>query len=645
MDAYTGPGETTTTKLERQYQESRPFTAEIAGRRILHQRFYDGDQWEPAALAKLKREGRPATVINRVWKAINNLSGKQRDTRLDWKCVPRWASAVLTADVLTRGAKYLDDSNQFSAIEACEFKAAAIHGSGWCEVGVDELDATREPVYIDGFPDEEAMVDPFGRKADMSDHRYFIRRKEVDLDAAIRAYPGKADVLKMAVVDRKNEAQERIGGDYGNREDGTMGWGMTSDGPNTAQAERPRVTLREHHWWEPEDCVYVQLPDGERFDADADEQDTVNAIGLGGQLVRGQRRCYYKAVMAGRFVLEEGKNEVASVIGRFPVFRLMPYPDRHGRPSGVVEQMIWSQRELNVNRSRANESLRSRWLVYQRAAFPGLTDAEVAERLSRANFTLPVEDMGSVQIGSDKADVGSWMRMGEQAAHEIDDIVGQNETAYGDKDATAQSGRAKLVQVNQQNLNLGELFDAWRQWRRDVGAAVLALAIRYWPREKWVHIAQSRILAQHQGGVQQAMLSGQPPPPGAALDWVGQAAIGVSSLLRFEVILTDQAESTTERQAAMQQATELMGMLPPEAKAAVLPDILRMSDWEGRDEMAAKAEQAIQARMAPPPMPAGPPLTPPGAGGPPLGPPPGGTLPPPQPAPMPPAPGPVPGMM
>ena len=45
--------------------------------------FYTGDQWDPADLAKLQSEKRPALTINLILPIVNLLAGIQRQGRQD----------------------------------------------------------------------------------------------------------------------------------------------------------------------------------------------------------------------------------------------------------------------------------------------------------------------------------------------------------------------------------------------------------------------------------------------------------------------------------------------------------------------------------------------------------------------------------
>ncbi|MEB3196811.1 MAG: hypothetical protein VKP62_06365 [Candidatus Sericytochromatia bacterium] len=606
-----------TSKLVAQWREAKPSQHVVTKRGREAHRFYAGEQWDEKQIQQLKREGRPPVVINQVFKAINNVSGKQRDMRLSWKVLPRGENDVLTAEAATRGAKYLEDATNFQQTESRCFKNAAIGPYGWAEVGYDESDPTREPVYCEFVPWDEMLVDPFGQAEDLSDFRYLIRRKEVDLDLAIQAFPEHEEALRLAVVDRKDDLTDQVAFDYGQVDTGTYGRGLIGELDTTTR--RPRVLLREHHWWEYKQELYLMLPDGEQVDYDGNDPLALYALQLGARVMQGRMKCFYRAIMAGDRLLSAEKSELP--LRTYPYVCLWAFRDHNRRPYGLVETMLWPQRELNVNRSRANESMRSRWFVYQRDALGGShTEQQVAQMLARSNFALEVNNLGGVQMGSDKGDLGGWMNLMETSRREVDDLAGQNATAYGDPDSTAKSGRAKAMQIAQQNVNLGELWDNWRQFRQRCGELMLALAIHYWSPEKWSRIVERSVLNENQEALRKAALGQVGAPPEADVSWVGRAVVGINSLFRYDLKIDDQAETSTERQVAMQQATDLIGMLPDPAKVAIVPDILRMSDFPGKDEMAAKAEAALNPQAPPPPaselpppgpQPGEPPLIPP----------------------------------
>lgn len=593
-------------RLNHEFQEARAHHYDVTARGRQAHKFYSGDQWDQKAIAKLRQEGRPPVVINQIFKAVNNVSGKQRDSRLSWRVLPRGENDVMTAIAATRGLSYINDATNFKFIESRVFKEAAIGPFGWIEIGYDESDPTLEPIFAEYVPWDEILVDPYSKMQDLSDARYLIRRKEVDYDVAVAAFPDKENVLKMAMVTRREEMSDKLMGDYNNRDDGTLSQGRL--GYLDESKGRDRIALREHHYWVMEDRLYIQLPDGERLDYDEDERMSMMALQIGGELRQGRKRCYYRAIMVNETILEVTKSELPFEC--FPYVCLFAFKDAQNKPYGIVEPMIWPQKELNVNRSRANESMRSRWFVYTQGAVPNLTEEQIASRLARSNFAVQVNDMNGVQLGSDKGDLNGWMNLMETSRKEVDEVVGQNEAAYGEQ-GNEKSGRAIMARINQQSLNLGELWDNWRFFRLQVGRLFLALAIKYWGVEKWKRITEQSILQENEDAVRMAMMQTGELPPQADISWVGRAVIGINSLFRFDLKIEDQAETTSERQQTMQQAIELVGMLPDDVKARIVPDIIRMSDFQGKEQMAARAEGIMNPPpQEPPPGPQG--MPPPG---------------------------------
>ena len=64
--------------------------------------FYRGNQWDPADVATLDDEGRPALTINTILPTVNAVLGEQRTRRADVSFKPRGIGNQDTADILTK---------------------------------------------------------------------------------------------------------------------------------------------------------------------------------------------------------------------------------------------------------------------------------------------------------------------------------------------------------------------------------------------------------------------------------------------------------------------------------------------------------------------------------------------------------------
>lgn len=569
-------------RLEDQWNEARKASAAWRKEAREDRAFYFGDQWTSEEKAALKEQGRPALVINQIFKSINNLIGRERDSRLDWKALPRGVSDVKAADAITQSLAFVADQTRSKYAISAGFKDCAIGPVGWLEVGMDDTDPSKEPFYVREESWENVWFDPHGRKLDLSDFRYLIRSKLFDLDMALYAYPGQAEVLKKAVEEDKSDkgGTFKDGDDYGNR----SGLDITDmDGGGWCDHERQRVRLREHWWWENEKAQFWVYPDG-RVTEFAQEAPDLSPLSEGAELRAGTKRCYYYAIAAGKVVLEHGKSPYP--FNRFPFVAVWAYVDDKGQPFGVVRMQKDPQKELNVARSRVNESQRSRWALIEKGLMtPGELQA-FTDDLARSNFVREVPKLteGKIQMGSDKADVGAWMGLMETSRREVDDVAGQNEASFGDK-SNEKSGKAIQARVAQQGLNLAELFDNLRFARLQVGEMLLAMTQKFYTPAKLQRIVEASLIREN---------------PAADLSWVGTAFANPIEQMRFDIIIDDQAETATERQAAAETYVNMMQMAGPLA-ASMVPDGIRMSDVPNAEEIAAK----LEAQMAPPPPPPG----------------------------------------
>lgn len=598
------PTDPLAAKLDAHWREARAWAAHWREEAREDRRFYDGHQWTPEEIAELKSQRRPATVINQVFKAVNNLIGRERESRLDWKVQGRGASDVKPAAARTKALKYLGDQTRARYALSQAFKDAVKGPMGWVEVAIDDTDPSREPLVFRHVPWDQMYFDKHWTQPDLDDARYVIRSKWTDLELAesLARSPEAKEALKQAVAverDRHKISDLPRNNDYGNR---GGDWSSDFEGePDWCDAERKRVRLREHWYWEREKAKYIVYPDGRSILFDpADPQSYLAAYEPGGQIVEGTRRKYYWAIVAGMTVLDKGESPYP--FDAFPFVPVWCYVDDEGRPFGVIRMMKDPQRELNVARSRFNESIRSRWIVYRDGSLGKLNADEVARRIPRSNFVLGVADPSGIQIGHDKADGQFWLGLMETARREIDDVAGQNEASYGDK-SNERSAKAIQTRIGQQGLNFGEIWDNLRFARLLSGERALALIGKFYHPAKLIRITEAAMLREDEN---------------ADTSWLGQAYADNVVQDRYDVVLEDVAETTTERQAALAQRIELIGMVPDPIKPFLIPGALRMTNDPDKDEVATLVEQMLQmqmgAMMAPQVAPAPPADIPPEAG-------------------------------
>lgn len=607
-------------RCKAQWQEGFSWLAPARTEALEDRAIYDGDgQWPEKVKRARELDNKPTTAINVVGKAVDNMGGKERANRYSWKVLPIGDADVRSASAMTKCLAYLADVTKAKYAMSLAADDARKGPFGVLEVGLDDANPARESLFVKQGDPFEWVFDPYTRQPDLSDCRYMVKFRQVDLDLAEAAFPEKAEQLRALASASRDPfgPRARVAGDYGNAPAGAGGTGENSM-PLDVDPERERVLLREHHWWVNEPGDFFALPDGRVYDwteaiARPDFFDLVQA---GGKRRKGTKRCFYVTVVCGDALISHQKSEYP--FERFPAVIVWCYRDRNGLPYGVIRRMRDPQRSLNVAFARFNEAARSRWAIWKKGALGNTRAADVARRIGSSTFTLEVAQPENFQIGSDKGDAQLWDGMMDRAASYVDDTSGQNEASYGDKSPET-SGIAIQTKVAQQMQNLGIVFDYVRLARLLVGEMLLALFQKFTDPAKAARILETAVRRDGQQDELAWLAAGGADP-------IGQA--------KYDVAIEDQAETATERRAMMELAVQLVGMAEGPQRAKLLPGIVRMSDFENKEEMAAALEEVFAVMFpapAPPPM-GGDPGVPPDLA---LGPPPGdpGLVPPTPPAP------------
>ena len=593
-------------KLCDQWREAEGFLRAAREEAEYHHDMYDTNAWTKDQAATLKADGRPDTQVNSTAKAIRNIVGRERQSRLRPKAKPLGRASVLKADAITRALSWQWGISESKYAVSDAWEMAAKGPIGWVSTAWDDGDLDRDPLLTEHLPAPEVYRDPHGRKEDLSDHRYLIRRRVVDLDLAKQLAPEKGEELERrarsaSVLEAQGMAREQVSTDYGNREDGN--WSSGSEGwLSDFDYQRRRVTLREHEWWEHETGEYLSMGGGRDFVL-IDPENPPQNLGMlfaqaDGPPVQRRRKCFYRAIMAGDLLLTYEKLPYKH--GRFTLVPVWCEVDRKGKAYGLIAVIEPIQKALNVAQSRLDEAIRSRSLICDPSALDIPMD-EAAKRLSRANFVLPVKPgrMADVRIESDKNDVSMWIQECERLQKLIDDLIGNNEAAYGDK-SNEKSGVAIQQRVQQQSLNIAKFMDNRRRAVRALAKIMLSMMIQFWSPEKWRRVLEATSLDDYKAGVEAALRKGVPPPEPPDLAWIDTALAEPFSELDYEVDIEDQDDTDTEREATMQQRVDLINLAPPEARLPLVADAYRHSDFAGGEEMAGKLE-ALMAPPAPPP--------------------------------------------
>lgn len=162
----------------------------------LDQRFAMGDQdlWSLVYPGVANR--RKIFNFNIINPIIQLVSGFQRRNRKSSTCIPVLSPMQKTSDQLTKCLFHVHKTGAYQTYSDCFEQGALVQGLGFCSI---YLDYTTDPIspdirtrYIDM---KSCLFDPYFRKNDGSDMRFFWTRQFFDKEEAAMLYPNYADEI------------------------------------------------------------------------------------------------------------------------------------------------------------------------------------------------------------------------------------------------------------------------------------------------------------------------------------------------------------------------------------------------------------------------------------------------------------------
>lgn len=155
---------------------------------------YSHRQWDEKKKKELESKERAALTINKTESKIDNLTGYQRQNRMDIKYLPMENGDARVADILNIASKHITDACFFPREESKVFEDASIVGRGVFNVYDDFDEDIQGKIIIEKFKWDEAYFGPH-EKEDLSDCEYVVKEKWFSIAKLKEMYPDKAENL------------------------------------------------------------------------------------------------------------------------------------------------------------------------------------------------------------------------------------------------------------------------------------------------------------------------------------------------------------------------------------------------------------------------------------------------------------------
>ena len=527
--------------------------------------FYDNIQWSEEDAAVLRARGQEPIVYNVISSTINWVLGSEKRGRSDFRVLPRRKDDGKAAGRKTELLKYLSDVNRSPFHKSRAFSDTVKVGIGWLECGVQD-DDDGEPVY-DRYESWRNMLwDSACTEADLSDCRYVIRQKWVDLDIALAMFPARRSVIEADAIDSDQIIFDDEHGD-----------GVSDSQEQTEYAveagsidhKRRRVRLIE---------VWFRKPT---------RRPRLSGGDFAGEVFDPYSAGHAEALESGRSVLAERLmmrvNVAIMTVGgllyvsespyrhnRFPFTPVWCFRrDRDGLPYGMIRGMRGMQDDINKRASKALAILSSNKVVMDEGAVDDL-DA-FAEEVGRPDAVIVKKAGKELVLNADRELAPAHLDLMSRSISMIQSQSGVTDELMG-RTTNAKSGIAIQARQEQGSLATAGVFDNLRFANQVHGEKLLSLVEQYFTETKQFRITNAR---------------------GAPTYITINDGLAENDITRTKAdfIISEQDWRATVRAAQVDQLLEMFAKLAPGAPqlALVMMDLIVESmDVPFRDELVAR---------------------------------------------------------
>jgi hypothetical protein len=546
--------------------------------------YYDGNQLSAETVDKLKERGQPPLISNFVAPTIDTVLGMEVKSRTDWRVRPEDDDIAGNdlAQALSIKLKHCETESRADRACSDAYAAQLKAGLGWVEVAEDP-DPFKYAYTCKAIHRREIFWDWRAESYDLSDARYLVRRRWMDLNHAISMMPEYAELFRMTTsnwhgYDPLTEQQTGL----------VQGWEIERDTKmdksDWRDALNQRVCLYEI-WYRKWVRAYVlTLPSGQVIEADFNNPRHNEAIVAG-------------AVQVSMATFQ--KIRLAWYCGPHFLYDI-PSPHKHGYfpyvpffgkredqtqvPYGLIRAMISPQDEINARKSKMLWLLNSRRVITDSDSV--LDHAKTADEVARADMYVILDKgrkPGSRFEITDGAQLGmEQLQVMQEAKQEIAETSGIHKSMMG-QNSNASSGLA-INSLLEQGLNtLAEVNDNFRFARRMVGEMLFSML-----QQKLQGKPVSVPLGE--GKSRKVIVLNEP----VIDEQTGQQTIKNDvSKVRAKVVLDDVPSTPTFRMQQLQMLTEITKSLPPEIQGQIIDFIMAATDLPGKEEIVDRLRKSM----------------------------------------------------
>lgn len=557
--------------------------------------YYDGEQLPAKVKEKLKKLGQPALVYNLIKPTVNGVLGLEARTRVDMMI-----SVENQNDEMDELIEAVNE--QFKSIrrvcdadiaESDAYASMIKAGLGWVEVYRNPY-PMQNPYKIVFVHRDEVFHDWNTKQRDLSDCRWLLRRRWLDVDEAKALAPDKADLIDRSI---NNDWEAHIGEANtstieGNTTEYEAAWAdYQKFGRNKSewyQERRKRILLQVVYYAVIQRKAIMTFESGRVQEYDPSNRLHNAAVATGrAQISIAPTRVIREAWFIGSVKCRDKLCDAPQ--GNYPLTPFWGYrTDRDNMPYGMIADMITPQDAVNFRYIKLTAQLNNKTVIMDHDA-TNMTRAQVKEEVNKVD--------GIVELNPDRRNKQSISEVFQvsnddgiatqqyQLAKDSQEMIQQCAGVYGamlGEGTTGQSGVAINSLIEQGSTTLSEINDNYRFARLQVNRLLMLYLFEDMKKRKDVRVT---IFKDDPTRRKQVVINATIPNEKGLNNDV--------SKIRAQVALAPVQQTPTFKAQMAQQLTMIAGTLPPEVQMATIDMILQLMDIPNKHEFMARVRDAI----------------------------------------------------
>lgn len=558
--------------------------------------YYDGDQLTAAIKAKLMERGQPVTVHNLIRPTVDAVLGMEAKTRTALMVVADEPSDEYEELAEALNAEFADVCRLSKVDRARQeaYKQQISAGIGWVEVirNADPFGPKYKVIHIHR---DEVYWDWMSKEYDLSDARWLMRKRWLDVDEAKVILPGFDEIIDFAVrdwigftdtfvADGSTPELESAFDEYQS---------FTRQQQEWLSTDRKRIMLQVIYY-----RIYKRVP---VLETDTGRCVTYDKTNLLQSTLLGMG----KAVLTERVIQEIreawfigphkiGDRPCKAPYGMFPLVPFWGYrKDSTGEPYGLIAGAIPAQDEVNFRRIKLTFLLQAKRVIMDIDATK-MSRERVLEEVERPDGLIELNpDRKNQKSISDVFKVEQDFNIAQQqfavmqdSMKLIQDTMGVY-AAYLGQGNQGQSGVAIASLVEQGSTTLAEINDNYRFSCEMLGQLILGYLIEDLAGRRDYAITvnkedkRSRKVVKINVQEQDGTLSND------------------ITALSAHIALAPIQTTSIYKQQLVERLTAATSQLPPQAQAAVFDLIAEMMDIPNKHKFIDRIRQALNAPKDP----------------------------------------------